>query len=94
MCKQASRRSFHRHDTRRAIRLRPKGRADWISLYMVDWSAAGAGISGQIDQIETGPAEVVIENLNHESNIKLACNIVWREDGKLGLRFLGAPQNT
>jgi hypothetical protein len=88
-----TRRQFRRHDTKRAIRLKQKGQSAWISLHMVDWSAAGAGLSGPLDQVQPGPALVEIESISDESEIRLACDIVWREDGKLGLKFLGARRD-
>jgi hypothetical protein len=57
---------------------------------MVDWSAAGAGLSGQLDQVRPGPAVVEITSVSDETEIRLACDIVWRADGKLGLKFRGA----
>jgi PilZ domain len=88
-----TRHQFRRHDTKRAIRLKQKGQSAWISLHMVDWSAAGAGLSGPLDQVQPGPALVEIESFSDESEIRLACDIVWREDGKLGLKFLGARRD-
>jgi hypothetical protein len=93
MCEQATRRHFRRHDTKRAIRLKQKDHGTWLPLHMVDWSAGGAGLSGQMDQVRPGPAVVVIESLNNDSDIRLACDVVWRQDGKLGLKFCGAPRD-
>ena len=82
-------RKFRRHATFRATRLKPSGQEGWIPLSMVNWSAAGASLSGDTDKIPLGPAEVLIRSGRNQDEIRLSCDVVWRVEGKVGLRLIG-----
>lgn len=85
----ASRRTYHRHTTARKSRLKPCGHTDWIPLSMVDWSAAGASLSGATEDIPLGPAILQVSGGRGRGEISLSCKVVWRARGKVGLRLLG-----
>ena len=84
-----SNRKFSRHATFRATRLKPEGQEKWIPLAMINWSAAGASLSGATDDIPLGPAEVLIRTGPNQDEIRLSCDVVWRIEGKVGVRLVG-----
>lgn len=81
-------RKFRRHATLRATRLKPSGQEGWIPLSMVNWSAAGASLSGPTENIPLGPAEVLIKAGRNQDEIRLNCDVVWRIEGKVGVRLV------
>ena len=89
MRKQQSRRFCRRYASIRAARLKPQGHEDWIPLSMIDWSAAGAGLSGATEQVELGPAVLQIPNRHGSEQIQLACEVIWRTEDKVGLLLRG-----
>lgn len=84
---QPSRRQCRRYPSRRPARLKPQGCKDWISLSMIDWSAAGAALSGVTDKVEIGPALLEVPSRYSAEQILLPCDVVWRTEQKVGLRL-------
>lgn len=84
-----SRRSYRRLATTRQSRLKPCGHADWIPLSMIDWSVAGASLSGATEDIPLGLATLQVSGRRGRGDINLSCKVVWRARGKVGLRLLG-----
>lgn len=82
-------RKFSRHATFRATRLKPEGHDRWIPLSMINWSAAGASLLGDTNEIPLGPAEVLIRSGRNKDEIRLSCDVVWRIEGKVGVRLVG-----
>ena len=89
MHEQPSRRSYRRHETIRPTRLKPWGQDRWIQLSMIDWSAAGASLSGPTETVPLGPAILEISARHGDDDIRLACDVIWREKDKVGLRLRG-----
>ncbi|MCA8901913.1 MAG: PilZ domain-containing protein [Hyphomonas sp.] len=86
---QPSNRQFSRHASVRRARLKPAGQSRWIEVALTDWSTAGAGLRGAPDSLSPGPAIVEIDDRHGERGIRMACEIVWQERGRFGLRFSG-----
>lgn len=83
------RRSYRRHSSARETRLRPKGFRTWIEASMIDWSAAGASLSGPVETVPLGPAVLAVSPVDGASEIHLSCEIIWRKEDKVGLKLLG-----
>ncbi|WP_081812967.1 PilZ domain-containing protein [Hyphomonas sp. GM-8P] len=87
------RRGYRRHRTIRSTRLRPNGYRTWIHAAMIDWSAAGASLSCPDNEVPLGPAILAVSPLGGTNDIQLACEVVWRRSGQLGLKFSpGTPK--
>ena len=56
---------------------------------MIDWSAAGASLSGPVDDVPLGPAVLAVSAVDGTNDIHLSCEIIWRKDDKVGLKLLG-----
>ena len=56
---------------------------------MIDWSAAGVSLSGPACDMPLGPATLAIPSSHGEDEIHLSCEIIWSNDGKIGLKLLG-----
>ena len=89
MREDLTRRSYSRHASARPTRLKPWGQTRWIRLSMTDWSAAGVSLAGPTDKVPLGPATLEVPDRQGKDDIRLACEVVWRTDGKLGLRLRG-----
>ncbi|WP_321489354.1 PilZ domain-containing protein [uncultured Hyphomonas sp.] len=83
------RRNYRRHSSARDTRLRPKGYRTWIEASMIDWSAAGASLSGPVETVPLGLAVLAVSPMDGTSEIHLSCEVIWREKGKVGLKLLG-----
>ncbi len=89
MTATAIRRTYERHRTARETRLRPHGYRTWIRASMIDWSAAGASLSGPVDDIPLGPAVLAISPVDGTNDIQLSCEVIWQKEDKIGLKLLG-----
>ncbi len=56
---------------------------------MIDWSAAGASLSGPVETVPLGLAVLAVSPMDGTSEIHLSCEVIWREKGKVGLKLLG-----
>ncbi len=56
---------------------------------MVDWSAAGASLSGPVDKVPLGAAMLSVSPVDGTADIHLSCEVIWRQEGKIGLRLIG-----
>ena len=56
---------------------------------MIDWSAAGASLSGSVENVPLGPAILAVSPVDGTQDIHLSCEVVWRKADQVGLRLLG-----
>lgn len=84
-----ARRTYQKHHTVRTTRLKANGQSTWIRTSMVDWSAAGASLSGPVDKVPLGAAMLSVSPVDGTADIHLSCEVIWRQEGKIGLRLIG-----